>query len=275
MMAAPLLISTDLRVSDYFTIQTLKNPAVIAIDQDPLGRQATVIHSANGLTSYTKPLANGDRAVALLNETGSAKWVRTTVAAAGLQPAPSYRVTGLWSGKQSTTSGTIRAWVPAHGTALYRVHPVHPTPPAGWTPVSALAPVSAVNGWGPIELDTSNGGKLQGDGRTLRIAGTSYVKGVGAHAVSRVTYYVGNTCSQFIADVGVDDEVGSRGSVRFHVLADGKVVAKTGTLTGAGGAQHLTADLTGANQLTLVVTDAGDGIAYDHADWANARVHCG
>jgi len=275
MMAAPLLISTDLRVSDYFTIQTLKNPAVIAIDQDPLGKQATVIHSANGLTSYTKSLANGDRAVALLNETGSARFVRTTAAAAGLQPAPSYSLTGLWSGKKSTTNGTIRAWVPAHGTALYRVHPLHPPPAPGWTAISALTPTSAVNGWGPIELDMSNGGKLQGDGRTLEIAGKTYARGIGAHAVSRITYFVGGSCSQFVTDVGVDDEVGNGGSVRFQVLADGHVVAKTGILTGASAAQQLVVDLTGANQLTLVVTDAGDGIRSDHADWAHARVDCG
>ncbi len=275
MMAAPLLISTDLRHADRFTLQTLRDPEVIAIDQDPLGRQATVVHRANGLTSYTKPLANGDRAVALLNETGSVKFVSTTAVAAGLPQAASYSVVGLWTGKTTTTTGRISASVPAHGTALYRVRPIHPAPSLGWTAVSDLSPMSAVSGWGPIERDASNGGRANGDGRQLQIAGKTYARGVGVHADSRITYFLGRSCSQFEADVGVDDEVGNGGSVRFQVLADGNVVAKTGTLTGASAAQHVVADLTGANEVSLVVTDAGDGLRYDHADWAHARVRCG
>ncbi len=274
-MAAPLLISTDLRQSDAFTFQTLKDPGVLAIDQDPLGKQATIVHSGNGLTIYSKPLANGDRAVVFLNETGSQRFVSTTAAAVGMQQAESYGVLGVWSGKKTTTSGNISATVPSHGTVLVRVSAVHRPPSPGWSAVSALAPVSAVNGWGPMERNTSNGGKASGDGKRLQIAGKTYLSGIGAHAVSRITYYLGGSCTQFVADVGIDDEVGNNGSVRFQVLADGTLAAQSGLLTGASQAQHLVADLTGANQLTLAVTDAGDGIRYDHADWAHARVHCG
>src|SRR5207249_8757605 len=66
-MAAPLLIGTDLRKASEDTFTILKNTDVIAVDQDPLGRQGTVISSANGLVVYSKVLANGDRAVALSN----------------------------------------------------------------------------------------------------------------------------------------------------------------------------------------------------------------
>jgi alpha-galactosidase len=123
MMAAPLLISTDLRRIDAWTLQTLRNRDVISIDQDPLGRQATVIRTAKGLTTYTKALANGDRAVALLNETGRKKTVKTTAAAAGLRKAASYSLRSLWTGRRTSSTGTIRTRVPAHGTVLYRVHP--------------------------------------------------------------------------------------------------------------------------------------------------------
>jgi hypothetical protein len=33
-------------------------------------------------------------------------------------------------------------------------------------------------------------------------------------------------------------------------------------------------DVTGTNRLTLVVTDGGDSIEYDHADWADATITC-
>ena len=39
-------------------------------------------------------------------------------------------------------------------------------------------------------------------------------------------------------------------------------------------AEPLTADVTGAQVVRLVVTDGGDGIDSDHADWANARLTC-
>jgi hypothetical protein len=33
-------------------------------------------------------------------------------------------------------------------------------------------------------------------------------------------------------------------------------------------------DVTGGENLTLPVTDAGDGVTSDHADWADARLTC-
>jgi NPCBM/NEW2 domain-containing protein len=36
----------------------------------------------------------------------------------------------------------------------------------------------------------------------------------------------------------------------------------------------IAADVTGVTKMNLVVTDGGDGNAYDHADWGNARLAC-
>ena len=71
MMAAPLLIGTDLRRASQQTIDILTNRDIIAVDQDPLGRQGTLVKRSNGLAVYTKPLADGDRAVALFNESAA------------------------------------------------------------------------------------------------------------------------------------------------------------------------------------------------------------
>ena len=57
----------------------------------------------------------------------------------------------------------------------------------------------------------------------------------------------------------------------FGVLADGVQVASTGVMRGGEPAQLLTANITGASQLTLDVGDAGDGIGHDNADWADAK----
>ncbi|MFD9964350.1 glycoside hydrolase family 27 protein [Amycolatopsis sp. NPDC058986] len=121
MMAAPLLIGSDLRKMSDDGFAILKNADVVALDQDRLGKQATVLSASNGLVVYSKVLANGDRGVALSNETGTTATIGTTAAATGIDGAPSYRLKDLWSKETRTTSGAISAAVPAHGTVLYRL----------------------------------------------------------------------------------------------------------------------------------------------------------
>lgn len=94
------------------------------------------------------------------------------------------------------------------------------------------------------------------------------------HADSVVEFYTGEACSAVTAQVGVDDETGTRGTVTFEVWADGTKVASTGVLASAMPAQPLSADVSGAQVVRLVVTDGGDGTDSDHADWADLRITC-
>jgi len=149
------------------------------------------------------------------------------------------------------------------------------TAPTGQVQVSDLPFLATPqNGWGPVERDRSVGESQPGDGRMLTLRGTAYAKGLGAHASSDVPLYTGGRCTTFTATVGVDDETAGAGSVTFAVYADGREVARTGTLTGTSPAQALTADVTGARQVDLVVGDAGNGTGKDHADWADAQLSC-
>src|SRR4051812_1707738 len=70
-MAAPLIAGTALRPASPATLSLYLNPGVIAVDQDPLGRQGREVSSAGGLDVLAKPLSNGDVSVVLFNETGS------------------------------------------------------------------------------------------------------------------------------------------------------------------------------------------------------------
>ncbi|WP_435852601.1 glycoside hydrolase family 27 protein [Streptomyces sparsogenes] len=121
MMAAPLLIGSDIRNATATTTSILKNTDLIAVDQDTLGKQATIVSSSGGKVVYAKQLANGDRAVALLNENSSSATVSTTASAVGLGGSSSYRLKNLWSKATTTTTGSISASVPAHGTVVFRV----------------------------------------------------------------------------------------------------------------------------------------------------------
>ncbi|MEU3504029.1 alpha-galactosidase, partial [Streptomyces hundungensis] len=157
-MAAPLLIGSDLRNPSAATLAILKNTDVIAVDQDPLGKQGTVVSSSGGLVVMSKPLADGGRSVTLTNETTATRTIATTVDALGIGGATSYALKDLWSRATSSTTGAISASVPAHGTVMYRVTPGTPVPPpTGLDQLSDLPWTSAVNGWGPVERDRSNG----------------------------------------------------------------------------------------------------------------------
>ena len=134
---------------------------------------------------------------------------------------------------------------------------------------------SASNGWGPIERNQSVGEKNANDGRTLTLNGKTYAKGFGVHASSSMTFNIGAKCSTFTSDIGIDDEVGNRGSVVFQVFADGNKIYDSGKLTGSSATKSLKVDVTGKKELKLVVTDAGDGLSYDHADWAAPMLKCG
>ncbi len=69
LLAAPLLIGCDMTKFDDFTLSLLTNDEVLAVDQDPLGKQATrvVDDPTAGIEIWARPLADGTMAVGLFN----------------------------------------------------------------------------------------------------------------------------------------------------------------------------------------------------------------
>lgn len=124
MMASPLLISTDVAKLSPAALKILSNQDVIAIDQDPLGRQAQIVKRIGHVDVLLRPLMNGDHAIALFNKGEHAAKISVNVMAIGL-PAGRYRLKDLWSKKNSETRWMITANVPAHGVVLYRISAAH------------------------------------------------------------------------------------------------------------------------------------------------------
>ena len=77
--------------------------------------------------------------------------------------------------------------------------------------------------------------------------------------------------------VGIDDDrndARQTGSTTFEIWADGTKVADSGLRTWADPALTLSAKLTGARYLKLVLTDGGNTNSYDRGDWAAPRLTC-
>jgi alpha-galactosidase len=128
MMAAPLIIGSDPRGLPQQMIDALRNPEIIAVDQDPLVRQGVkVADTGPGTQVWSKVLAgNGRRAVALLNRSDTAQSITVTFADVALGTSAAVR--DLWArsdvdadpsspGAQPFT-GSYTAVVPAHGVAM-------------------------------------------------------------------------------------------------------------------------------------------------------------
>jgi len=130
--AAPLIIGSDVRALSQDAINMLTNPDVLAIDQDANGVQGAPISTQGDGQVWVKPLANGDRAVALLNRGSTSLTISTDAHAVGMSRASSYSLHDLWKRSTTETAGKITANVGAHEAVLYRVSPgsTSSTPPA-------------------------------------------------------------------------------------------------------------------------------------------------
>jgi len=129
MLAAPLLIGCDLTQLDEYTLALLANPEVIAIDQDPLGKQGRRIKQTGSIIRgpnadvcevWARPLADGSTAVALFNRGRKDSVVEITWRKLGLKGPQQVR--DLW---QRRNLGQFKdhysAMIPMHGATLVRL----------------------------------------------------------------------------------------------------------------------------------------------------------
>jgi len=96
-----------------------------------------------------------------------------------------------------------------------------------------------------------------------------YRKGFGVHANSYLVFDINRKFSRFATDLGVDTEADTPASVVFKIYADGKELYQSGKMGRFDFPKHTQVDVKKVKRLELVVTDAGDGINSDHADWLN------
>ena len=111
--------------------------------------------------------------------------------------------------------------------------------------------------------------------KPLRIADKEYTHGLFCHAISKVLVHLPSGGRSFTATAGVDSNEQTRpgkGSVVFSVNIDGKEAFKSPVMHEGMPGVPVSTDLAGATSFLLEVGDAGDGIACDQADWADAKV---
>ena len=106
----------------------------------------------------------------------------------------------------------------------------------------------------------------------LSIADTTFQKGLGLHANADLNVLLEGRYETFEAEVGVLSSNQPGGTVVFQVDVDGQRRYDSGIVRQGEAPRKIRVTVTGAQQLALHVTDAGDGILNDAANWAEARL---
>jgi hypothetical protein len=121
-------------------------------------------------------------------------------------------------------------------------------------------------GWGVAQANLSVTGK------PMRIGNQSFTQGWGTHAPSELIVNLRGEATRFRAVIGVDGAADGPGSVRFSVVGDGRLLYRSKTKTKNDAPEPLNLDLKGIKTLILRTDSAGDGMASDHANWADAYI---
>ena len=123
MLAAPLITGNDLRAMPDDIRAILLNKNIIAIDQDPLGKQGFKIYDEGYFEIWQKPLLGGDIAICLLNLENKEKvytleWDKIKIK----DFSGKYEVKDLWQDKlNGSTEIKLSTTIPARDVVVYRL----------------------------------------------------------------------------------------------------------------------------------------------------------
>ena len=293
---SPLMFGGDLPQNDDATNKLLTNRDVLYMHSHSVDNQELNNYN-NRITWGAVDPRNGDRFCALFN-TGGNEFL-TTEGALWRSGTISYLTTGY----SIEASADIPAGSKQLILAVTDGGDSYDSDHADWiNPTVTLADGSTVDlteckmlrkscGWGEVHVNSNiNGGKLKIDGK-------EYNKGIATHANSIIIFDLPENAVKFTALAGLDNtgtDQGSKSSVEFLVynydptyryewtdqwtggnkevqIDPTKQVACSGYICreGANPVVTVEAPVKGAEKLYLVVTNGGDDLSYDHANWAN------
>jgi len=118
-LAAPLLAGNDLRSVPRDILEILTNKEVIAVDQDPLGKQGRRVAKNGDLEIWARPLLGGAWAVGLFNRGAGSR--RVTLHAADIGLTRITHIRDLWAHADQRAAPEHTADVVSHGVVMLKV----------------------------------------------------------------------------------------------------------------------------------------------------------
>ena len=271
-MASPLLLGYDLRESPQELLDIVGNREVIAIDQDAAGNQGVAYRDGDAMVVVRTLSGPGSRAVAFFNRSDEPVAATVDWTQLGFAPQTDAKVRDVWAHETlSPASEAITVQLGPREAKLFRIKGMPVDPEAVWldemparinVAVDGLGNHALPDGWTPARVAAAP------DGGPLAAGKTTFDKGIGLFANSRLEIRSDGEFDRFIARPGVAE--GAK-PVTFEVYADRKLVAD---VTVAGGtAGMIDADVSGAEIVELVARTAAadDGARGPMVAWGNAK----
>ncbi len=123
-LASPLMAGNDIRTMSSATREILTNQEVIAVNQDPLGRQGRRVTKRGDLEVWSRELYDGSRAVVLFNRGDRSPTLGVNWPDIGYPSRLEASIRDLW--RHADVGRFARGWsvrVPAHGAVMVRISP--------------------------------------------------------------------------------------------------------------------------------------------------------
>jgi hypothetical protein len=124
----------------------------------------------------------------------------------------------------------------------------------------------------PLRINRSvNGGPLS-------LGGRIFLRGLGVHSRTEITFKLDGEYESFVATIGLDDSVRPRGSVAFRVLGQSDeqtpavVLFDSDLITGQDAPRDIIVPLDNVTNMTLLVDYGDDLDLADAAVWGDARL---
>lgn len=293
---SPLMFGGDLPQNDDATNRLLTNERVIYMHHYSANNRQVRRTDSSHITWAADDPANGDKFVALFNlggtdfvNTRDALWRSGTI---------SYLTTGYATDVDVPIPAGSRelALIATDGGDGFDsdhsdwLNPTLVMADGSTVDLTTLKAVRSTCGWGSVHVNSNI------EGGTLSVDGTKYDRGFATHANSILLFDLPEGVVRFTAKAGIDNtgtDQGSKSSVEFMVFNYDPTMREETTDTWTGGnitihvdptrqaacsgfigkngrrKAEISAPVASASKLYLVVTDGGDGLSYDHADWGN------
>lgn len=299
-VAAPLMIGTDMSTVSPALIDLLKAPEVIAINQDPAGHQGVLAYADSDRQILVKTLADGRKAVLLFNRGAAAATFTLTAAHLKMDANAPITLRDAWaradagrftgrrafevqpreallfvaSGQHLLPRGYFvserpgQVFVARDGIRAPEADPIVYRSLASWATTDTGGTRPAYAGWGAPRADSTP------YDQALSVQRRAFAHGIGALADSRLQVQVAPGARRFVAQVGVDDSTrGTAAAVSFEVWGDGRRLAATGPMKFNQPARELSADLRGVRLVELVARPHGSDAAGPLVvAWGEARI---
>ena len=122
-LAAPLMLGNDIRNMSDDLLEIITNPEVIAVNQDPLGRQGKKVRDDGDFEVWSRELYDGSRAVVMFNRSENEEEIGFKWSEVGLPENLKFTVRDLWKKEDlGKYSGSFSGTVPSHGVTMVKLY---------------------------------------------------------------------------------------------------------------------------------------------------------